>query len=167
MAELRQQNGIHFAALEVAILSFARVCELLAANWDEFDFADCLWDVPAEHRKYRWMPRRIPLSDPLMEILKNLQEIRTGDLVFSDETGRPLGRDVLFRRLGHGKITMHGVRSSFCAWVRQRTHIPQVVAKMALGRALSYQDMSGVDATHLFAQYRQLMDHWGCSVRAC
>ena len=46
--------------------------ELIAAEWSEFDMEQALWHIPIEHSKTD-VPITVPLSDAVMEWLKELQ----------------------------------------------------------------------------------------------
>src|SRR5258707_6237283 len=62
IAELRQQEGVAARALEFAILTAAGTGEVIGAEWDEIDFAERLWTVPADRMK-AGKEHRVPLSD--------------------------------------------------------------------------------------------------------
>src|SRR5260370_39120842 len=80
MAELRQQDGVAARALEFAILTAARTGEVIGARWDEIDFAERLWTVPAERMK-AGKEHRVPLSDAVLAVLDEMQEGRSGGFV--------------------------------------------------------------------------------------
>jgi integrase len=81
MAELRRQDGIGARALEFAILTGARTSEVIGARWDEFDFAERLWIVPAERMK-SGREHRVPLSQPALAVIEYVTAIRQNALVF-------------------------------------------------------------------------------------
>jgi integrase len=51
MAELREEKGIDARVLEFAIPTAARTGEAIGARWDEIDFAERLWTIPAARIK--------------------------------------------------------------------------------------------------------------------
>ena len=60
MKELSKRPGLSARALEFSILTVARSGEVRGAKWDEIDFDNKIWIVPAERmkaRKEHWTPR--------------------------------------------------------------------------------------------------------------
>ena len=51
MARLRQRNAMAALALEITILTAARTSEVLGARWNEIDFKQSIWTVPAARMK--------------------------------------------------------------------------------------------------------------------
>jgi integrase len=73
-------------ATRILMLTGVRTIELRVAEWKEFDFDKCVWEVPVERMKMR-RPHLVPLSDQVIEALRELQMI-TGryNLVFPGVT---------------------------------------------------------------------------------
>ncbi|WP_457298546.1 tyrosine-type recombinase/integrase [Phyllobacterium sp. P5_D12] len=61
-------------ALTFLILTAARSGEVLGAKWDEFDFDNQDWTVPAARMK-AGRPHRVPLSTQAFEIIKGLGDL--------------------------------------------------------------------------------------------
>ena len=53
MKELSKRPGLAARALEFSILTVARSGEVRGATWDEIDFENKIWIVPAERMKAR------------------------------------------------------------------------------------------------------------------
>ena len=163
MSELRQQEGVAARALEFAILTAARTGEVIGARWDEIDFADRLWTVPAQRMK-AGREHRVPLSEPAFAILEEMQKVRSEDFVFpGGKVGRPISNMamlMLLRRMGHIDLTTHGFRSSFRDWAAERTNFPAEVAEMALAHTVSDTVEAAYRRGDLFQKRRQLMDAW-------
>jgi integrase len=163
MAELRQQEGVAARALEFSILSAARTGEVIGAKWNEIDFAERLWTVPAVRMK-AGKEHRVPLSDAALSILEKIQAIRSGDFIFpGGMAGRPISNMamlMLLRRMGRGDLTAHGFRSSFRDWAAERTGFPAEVAEMALAHTVSNKVEAAYRRGNLFQKRRQLMDAW-------
>jgi integrase len=162
MAELRQETAIHARCLEFTILTAARLGEAQKATWDEIDFDNEAWVIPAARMK-GGKEHRVPLSAATLSILQAMQEIRQGDYVFSGHTGKPIGKNMplkLLNKLTGNGATVHGFRSSFRDWAAERTSFPREVAEMALAHAIP----SAVEAAYrrgdLFEKRRRLMDAW-------
>jgi integrase len=163
MSELHQQEGTAARALDFAILTGARTGEVIGARWDEIDFGERLWTVPAKRMK-SGKEHRVPLSDAVLEILTEMQMVRSGDFVFpGGKAGRPISNMamlMLLRRKGHVNLTTHGFRSSFRDWAAERTGFPAEVAEMALAHTVSDKVEAAYRRGDLFQKRRQLMDAW-------
>src|SRR5262249_7797047 len=108
-------------AFEFLILTASRSGEVRLAKWDEFDFDDALWTIPAERMKTR-VEHAVPLSPRALAILREAHAAYPGsELVFpGTKPGLPLSNMTLtkvIRDAGfNGKATAHGFRSSFKDW---------------------------------------------------
>jgi integrase len=163
MVELRRRSGTPARALEFAILTAARSGEVLGMTWDELDFIEKLWTIPAGRMKGN-RDHRVPLAPRCIEILSVMRAIRQGAYVFPGRTGSaPMWINALpyiLRQLGHGDITVHGFRSAFRDWCGERTNFAREVAEAALAHRTG-------DATELayrrgdaLEKRRRLMDAW-------
>jgi integrase len=163
IAELQQQEGVAARALEFAILTAARTGEVIGAKWDEIDFGERLWTVPAERMK-AGKEHRVPLSDAALAVLEEMQKIRSADFVFpGGKSRRPISNMAMamtLRRLGRGDLTVHGFRSSFRDWAAERTGFPAEVAEMALAHTVSDKVEAAYRRGDLFQKRRQLMEAW-------
>jgi integrase len=163
IAELRQQEGVAARALEFAIMTAARTGEVIGAKWDEMDFGERLWTVPAERMK-AGKEHRIPLCDRAIAILEEMQKIRSGDFVFRGGKSRQpisnMAMAMTLRRLGRGDLTVHGFRSSFRDWAAERTGFPAEVAEMALAHTVSDKVEAAYRRGDLFQKRRQLIEAW-------
>jgi len=166
MATLREQQGIAARALEFLILTAGRSGEVMGARWSEINLAEKVWAVPAERMK-AGKEHRVPLSEPALDILKEMRASRpAGDadaFVFPGKLGRPLHKKALFkllRRMGRGDLTTHGFRSSFRDWISERTNFPREVAEMALAHVVGSKVEAAYRRGDMFEKRRKLMDAW-------
>jgi integrase len=166
MAELHQQpGGMGGLALAFLIYTAVRSGDARGAVWAEFDLAQKLWVIPAGRMKAR-KEHRVPLSQPAMDILRMLADVRTGDLVFFG-TGRdrPVADVTLsgqLRRLGHGDVTVHGFRSTFRDWCAD-TGKPADPAEAALAHAPASRVVAAYQRSDLLEARRGLMEAWAAS----
>ncbi|WP_313901798.1 site-specific integrase [Methylobacterium sp. J-088] len=134
VADLRCRDGIAARALELAILTAARVGEVVGARWDEIDVTAKLWTVPAARMKAE-RDHRVPLSDRALAILTEMEQIRRGAYIFegyrSDRHLSTGAFDALLERM-KVKATTHGFRSSFRDWAGDCTEFPQRLRKRHL-----------------------------------
>jgi integrase len=163
MADLRQQNGVAARALEFLILTATRTSETLNATWDEIDLGSATWTIPAERMKNA-REHRVPLSDNVLALLKDMQAISPDGYLFP---GRHGGKSLsnmsllmMLRRMGRGDLTAHGFRSTFRVWCAEQTNFPSEVAEAALAHAVSDKVIEAYVRTTFFDRRRKLMDAW-------
>jgi integrase len=171
MGSLRSQDGIAARALELLILTAARTGEIIGAQWDEFDLKDKVWVAPGARMK-AGREHRVPLSGPALAVLKQMNDIRESDFVFSGgKKGKPLSNMAmlaLLKRIGRNDLTAHGFRSTFRDWAAERTTFPREVVEMALAHTIENKVEAAYRRGDLFQKRRQLMEAWArfCNTKA-
>ncbi|MEM8697021.1 MAG: site-specific integrase [Pseudomonadota bacterium] len=144
-------------ALKLTPHLFVRPGELRRAEWDEFDFDEAVWTIPAEKMKMR-DPHLVPLSNQALELLESAKAISEGQrYVFSSlyPGKRPMSENTInaaLRRLGYtGKeMTAHGFRSMASTLLNESGKFNPD----AIERALAHKDTNASRA----AYHRGL--HW-------
>lgn len=158
--KLRGMDTISSAALQFVILTACRSGEVRGALWSEIDLDAALWVIPADRMKMR-KDHRVPLCSAAVTLLREVQEMADGDLVFPGANG-PLSDVALSsipRRMGI-KAVPHGFRSSFRDWAAEMAHAPREVAEAALAHVV--RGVEGAYArSDLLDRRRDLMDAWG------
>jgi integrase len=139
---LRAQEAVAARALEFLILTAARSGEVLGACWDELDFAEKVWTVPAGRTK-GGREHRVPLSDDAVAVLSKVP--------------REGGND---RSMKRADITVHGFRSTFRDWAAERTNFANFVVEMALAHAVDDKTESSYRRGDLLDKRRELMKAW-------
>ena len=107
------------AALELSALLFVRPKELRHMEWEEIDWDQALWQIPAEKMKMK-QPHIVPLSTQAITILEEIHSLTgRGKYVFPSARGasRPLSENgvrVALRTMGYDNNTMtaHGFRAT-------------------------------------------------------
>ena len=98
MEKVRQSTAdpVTKLAFEFLVLTAARSGEVRLATWDEIDWDERKWTVPAEHMKAR-REHKVPLSKRALEVLRLAEELSDGSsgLVFPGPPGKPLS-DMVF-----------------------------------------------------------------------
>ncbi len=105
-------------ALKLAPLVFVRPSELRHAEWEEINFKDAEWLIPAHKMKMR-KDHIIPLSKQALEIFEAMQPFtNNGAYVFPSirSRARPMSENTInasLRRMGYSKeeMTGHGFRA--------------------------------------------------------
>jgi integrase len=159
---LRGRPATAARALEFCILTATRSGEALAARWDEIDFDAKIWTVPPARTKAA-REHRIPLSDRVVGILREMETARSGDYVFAGQrAGKPLSGmafEMLLRRI-EAPYTAHGFRSSFRDWAGNETVFPRELAEHALAHVIGAKAEQAYRRSDALARRRELMDAW-------
>lgn len=161
MAELRKREGFGARALEFAILTAARSGEVRGATWDEIDFKAKVWTIPGERMK-AGKPHRVPLSDPVLKLLKALPRLEGSNYVFPAVRGGMLSDmsiNAVTRRMGVDAVP-HGFRSSFKDWARSCTRYEDEVSELALAHVNSDQTRAAYARDELLPKRERLMQEW-------
>ena len=167
MHALHSQAGAGARALRFAVLTAARSGEVRGACWREIDLSTATWVIPAQRMK-RDREHRVPLSEPAIEILREMAAARSIDdtdaLIFpGHDPKRPLSDmslTAVLRRMNRGDLTAHGFRSSFHDWAAEATAYPAELAEMALSHAVGNKVEAAYRRGDLFEKRRRLMDDW-------
>ena len=126
-------------AFEFLVLTAARSGEVRLAKWDEINWLERKWTVPAERMKAR-REHQVPLGGRSIEVLRQAEGLsdRSSYLVFPGLRGKPLS-DMVFtamlRRLEIPSVA-HGFRSSFKDWCIECTGVSWAVGEAALAHNL-------------------------------
>lgn len=167
MAKLRAKApSIGGLALQFTILTAARSGEVRGAQWDEIDMESATWNIPAGRMK-AGEPHSIPLSDPAMDILRQVAGLvtgRKGELVFPGSKGKPLSDMTLtaaLKRAGGEKYTVHGFRSAFRDWGADLTGFSGDWLEAALAHAIPNKVEAAYRRTKFLDQRRsKVMPAW-------
>jgi integrase len=163
MATLRKEKCQSARALELLILTATRTSEVLGARWAEMDLEQGIWTIPAARIK-AGREHRIPLSTPVLALLRQLQDERIDEYVFpGGKKGSPLSNMallVLMKRMGRTDIVPHGFRSTFRDWAAEQTSFPREVAEMALAHAIENKVEAAYRRGDLIVKRQKLMAAW-------
>jgi|SRR5579862_3051366 len=160
-ADLKKRETISAKALAFTILTAARSGEARLATLAEFDFQKAVWTIPGKRMK-SGREHRVPLSTEALALLP-----RGGAptaLLFPSSRGTPLSdatmRKYLQEDMGHPGITVHGFRSTFKDWARERTNFAGEVSEAALAHIIGDKTEAAYARGDLFEKRRKLMDAW-------
>lgn len=173
MAELRGRKGIAARALEFLILTAARTGAVIGARRDEVDFEQKVWTVPPDRAETKIsvdQPRRVPLSDRAVEILKELPKEADNPYLFiggragiglSNMAMAELLKDMAWPSATPDRIaTVHGFRSTFKDWASETTSYPNHVSEAALWHIVADRVEAAYRRGDLFNKRRRLMVDW-------
>jgi integrase len=121
-------------AVQFTMLTFARTGTIRAAEWQEIDFENAMWNVPAEHMKMG-EAHLIPLSRQAIKLLEELRTF-TGNsrlIFYSNRRDQELSRNALLqviRRIGwKDKTTIHGFRALASSILHESGFQPHIIEK--------------------------------------
>jgi integrase len=159
--DLSRNESMSAKALIFTILTTARTGETIGSRWDEFDFGLELWVVPPARMK-AGREHRVPLSAPAVALLTELP--RTSDYVFTGPKGtKPLSNMAMLQLLrglrGQGE-TIHGFRSAFSTWAREKTDYPREIVEACLAHASGDAVELAYRRTDFLDKRRALMESW-------
>lgn len=150
--------------LQLALLTFVRTAELRGAKWQEIDFENKIWEIPAQRMKMK-TKHLVPLCKQSLEVLKNLQDINGNrEFIFPNRQNpdKFISENTLLYamyRLGyHGRATVHGFRSLASTVLNESGLFKEDVIE----RQLAHGERNKVRAAYNHAQYlddrREMMD---------
>ncbi|WP_373777821.1 tyrosine-type recombinase/integrase [Glaesserella sp.] len=165
--ELQTQLLIQFQ-----LLTMVRGVEAREAKWEEIDFTDKLWIIPAERMKSREV-HKVPLSTQAIKVLERLKQF-TGHYVylFPKRTNprEPMSNataNTALKRMGYdGKQTAHGLRGLARTYLAEQgithEHAEACLAHKTGGNvSLAYNHSTYLE------QRKSIMQLWGDYVERC
>ncbi len=160
MQKLRQVEGPAARALEFAILTAARTEEVILARPEEIARRDKLWTAPPEHMKLK-REHLVPLCDRATELLGGASE----SYLFPspshpDKHLSNMAMLMVLDRMGYGHVTVHGFRSTFKDWARDRSRFENYVSEAALAHASGDKIEAAYARSAVLDKRRKLMEAW-------
>jgi len=164
MAKLRQSSGVAARAVEFLTLTVARTGEVQGATFEEIDFEERVWRIPAERMK-AGKPHTVPLTDRAMAIVEIMRQQATSNLIFEGgANGRPVSSTAMtkaFRAAASDKsATLHGIRSMFRDWAGDTTDYPREIAEMALAHQVGNAVERAYRRSDALEKRRALLADW-------
>ena len=164
-----KNNELHLVtrvALKLVLMLFVRTNELIGARWEEIDFENATWRIPAERMKLR-VEHLVPLPKQALSLLQDLKMI-TGDseFVFPGDRNpkQPMSNNTLLYggiyRMGYrSRATIHGFRSLASSILNESGKWNPD----AIERQLAHSEKDQVRAAYNRAKYldeRRMMMQW-------
>ena len=150
--------------LQLLCLTFVRTSELIGAVWDEIDWSNALWMIPAARMKMK-TDHHVPLAKQTIALLEQVQAI-AGESRYLFPGVNPCktmsNNTMLFAlyRLGYkGKMTGHGFRAVASTILNEQGYRADVIE-----RQLAHTERNAVRAAYNRAEYlperRKMMQDW-------
>lgn len=148
-------------ALAFTILTSTRSGEVRNATWEEIDFEDKVWIIPAERMK-AGKEHRVPLSEQALNVLKKQARIEGVPYLFMNKNGKALSDMALTQQIRRMKVecTVHGFRSTFRDWAGETTSFAREIIEHALAHQLQDKAEAAYARGDMLAKRRKLMDAW-------
>lgn len=166
--------------VKLTLLVFIRSSELRFARWEEIDFTNAMWTIPAERQpiegvkfSYRGSkmrtPHLVPLSEQAINILKQIKRLSGHhELIFIGDHNprKPMSENTVnnaLRAMGYDtktEVCGHGFRTMACSSLIESG----IWSKDAVERQMSHQERNSVRAAYIHKaehlEERRLMVQW-------
>lgn len=157
-------NPMIKTAIQLMTLTFVRTAELRMMEWNEIDFDNHLWRIPAEKMKMA-QPHIVPLSKQAIELIERLRPL-TGNkqfVFYNHSTAKPMSSNALLcviRTMGYsGKMTGHGFRGLASTTLHEQGYMHD-----AIEIQLAHQVGNAVSQAYNHAQHLEyrikMMQEW-------
>jgi len=158
-------------AVHLLVLLMVRKSELLLAEWDEFDFYEGVWRIPAERMKMK-REHWVYLPSQAINMFQELRSLSGGMLVFPSSRGRheaPIAKPTLNTAVKALGLDMeHFVLHDFRRTAS--THLNEMgLPPNAIEKALAHE-INGIAGVYNRAEYAEerakILQHWANFVQA-
>lgn len=154
------------ASLKLLPLVFVRPGELRNAEWEEIDFANSEWRIPARKMKMR-RPHIVPLAKQAVEILRKIQSFTgSGRYVFPSRLSgeRPMPANTISRALrwlGYARtdMTAHGFRAMASTSLNELGWNPDLI-ELQLAHCDRNKVRAAYNRASRLAERRTMMQAW-------
>ena len=154
------------SALKIILLTGVRTAELRLATWEEFNWEQSLWTIPAEHSKTK-IVTYIHLSSQTKVILSELKTNSDARYVLVGANNKtPLTENALPRaikriqeRVGIPDWTAHDLRRTFATQLSKTLHIDPVVIEKCLGHKMP-KIMATYNRNDMLPQREEALNAW-------
>jgi integrase len=159
---LRQRSGIVGpAALEHLILTACRASEVAKMRWEEINWEQKVWTIPAHRMKKSDHNHRVPLCERALELLKLQCSLPGPGYVWTTYNGAmtPKAMYLYLTRYMGLPYTIHGFRASFSSWCYDKMEFPEEL----VAKCLAHQSTKVIGAyrrTDALERRRGIMEAW-------
>jgi integrase len=153
-------------AIKLIMLTFVRTQELIGTRWEEVDFENAQWTIPAERMKMR-QPHIVPLSRQALDIFHKLKEINGHrEFVFPNyhNPRKTMSNSTILRglyQLGYqGKLTGHGFRATAMSAIMEKLGYRYEVVDRQLAHAPKTKVQAAYDRAKFLDERTRMMQDW-------
>lgn len=119
--------------IEWQLHTMVRPSEAAGAKWDEIDFENNVWDIPAERMKSK-KPHSVPLSDQALNLLEVMEPIsKRSKFIFPSNSDlkkhtNASTANMALKRMGfENKLVAHGLRSIASTTLNEEGFDPDII----------------------------------------
>jgi integrase len=162
MRELAGIETVPAMALRWTILTLARTIETRRALWAHIDRDAAVWTCPPAAMK-AGRPHVVPLSTQALTIVRTMEELRTGPMVFPGARGASkLSASAMLKTLQALRpgCTVHGLRAAFRTWVADTRRQDRDLAEHALAHVVEGATELAYQRSDHLEPRRELMQGW-------
>lgn len=162
MAQLDGDDSRQARCMQFLILTGARTSEAMGARWDEIDFIENVWCIPAARMKSR-QDHKVPLTEQALQVLKDTHTRGKTELIFPGKYSTEMMASNALRRLlakYDEPYTTHGFRSTFRTWAADKTKYSPELCEMALAHSVGTTTERSYNRTTQLEKRRKLMESW-------
>jgi integrase len=163
-------DALTLGGLRLLMLTFVRTTELIGADWNEINWEEKVWTIPAERMKGKRGSRKehlVPLSNQAIQVLQSIHQITGPDgLIFKSvrTSSGYISNNTLnmaLKRMGFdGRMCGHGFRALALTNIQERLKIDLKV----VDRQLAHIEKNKVTAAYNRAEYWEereaMMQKW-------
>jgi integrase len=164
MVELDQIDTVGAVSLRFLILTAARTGEVTGARWNEIDWNERTWTVPAARAKTN-REHIVPLSTGALAALREVQQFQgvSDDFIFPGRKGA--GQScmtllALLQRRMKRPVTSHGFRSAFRDWCGDEGDVPRELAEASLAHVIKDTTERAYRRKTAVERRRKVMQAW-------
>lgn len=152
--------------IEWQLHTMTRPSEASGARWDEINWDEKIWTIPAERMKKR-REHRIPLTDQMLELLDVMKPISGHrEFIFPSDRDpkKPCNSqtaNMALKRMGFaGRLVSHGLRSLASTTLNEQSFDRDLI-EAALAHVDDNQVRSAYNRTDYLERRRPMMSWWG------
>ncbi|MEC8066470.1 MAG: integrase arm-type DNA-binding domain-containing protein [Pseudomonadota bacterium] len=160
-------------AIKLLMLTFVRTNELINARWEEVDFKNAQWTIPAERMKTR-LPHIVPLSRQSLELFQLLHELHGNrEFVFPNQVNprKTMSNSTILRglyQMGYkGKLTGHGFRATAMSAIQEKLGYRYEVVDRQLAHAPKTKVQAAYDRAKFLDERTKMMQEWADYLDEC
>lgn len=153
-------------ALELMMLTFVRTGELIKAEWNEFDFNEAIWRIPANRMKMK-RDHLVPLSSQTIDVLKQLRTLHSNQKWVFPSQIKPrnhMSNNTILTalaRMGYrGIMTGHGFRALAMSTIKEKLGYRHEVIDRQLAHAQRSQIIAAYDRADFLDDRTKMMQEW-------
>lgn len=131
------------------ILTMTRTSETINATWDEIDFTNRMWNIPANRMKMK-QQHSVPLSNQALNILHSMKRYNLSEkYIFPSPSGnkKPISNNailgLIYRLKYKGRTTGHGFRSMASTILHEHKFMSD-----AIERQLAHKDTNKIKGAY-------------------